>query len=524
MLLLYGVRLVTDALQRASDRRVRYAITQIAKYPPATFGIGILATLLTQSSSAVSSLLVGLVSAQLMPLATAIIMLLGSNVGSTLVVQFLAFHITDYAPQIAGLGALIALFTRHTSWRRFGQTCFAFSLILLGLAILAAGSAPLASSPVTATVIKALVSAPLILGLLGIALAVAFTSSAASIGLVIVLASTGTLPARAALTLMLGANVGTTLIALFTALGQGSLVGRRLALVHTGTKLSGAVVVFALLDFLEPLLAHLWPNPGMQVAFAHLGFNLALALVFGPLCQPLVRVAEWLLPDAPAHESGQQRYLDLLALNTPAVALGLATREILRMADVVMEMLARSIHAFEDAGTNVPSSVGELDDQLDELEEEVKHYLTQLDEALMSEEQIRRKIALLYIITALEAIGDVIDKQMMQLAKRRRRDQVMFSEEGWQDLMAYHHEVTEALQQVIAALATQDPSLAAEFLGCKAQLHQSRRALHLRHLQRLHSGLSPSIASSSIHLDLLNAMGRVLSYASNMAHAIQGDL
>ena len=131
---------------------------------------------------------------------------------------------------------------------------------------------------------------------------------------------------------------------------------------------------------------------------------------------------------------------------------------------------------------------------------------------------------LLYIITDLEEIGDLIDKHFMRLARRKRRGQIAFSNEGWEDLVTYHGEVTAALQQALAALAAQDPTIAAEFLARNARLSQMKRELHLRHLRRLRSGLSPSLESSAIHLDLLNAMSRVLSHASNIAHAVHGDL
>lgn len=194
------------------------------------------------------------------------------------------------------------------------------------------------------------------------------------------------------------------------------------------------------------------------------------------------------------------------------------------MTDLVTEMLRQSIRAFEESSTDVPTCIDALDDQLDDLEAAIKRYLTQLDEDKMTEEQAHREIALLYIISDLEAIGDIIDKQFMRLARRKRRDQIMFSDEGWSDLVTYHGEVTAALEQALAALAAQDPTLAAEFLARKARLGQIKRELHLRHLRRLQSGVLPSLESSAIHLDLLNAMSRVLSHASNIAHAVQGDL
>lgn len=523
-LLLYGVRLLTDSMQRAAGVRLRRATMALARHPLAAFGIGVLATALTQSSGATSSLLVGLVSAHLVELPAAIILVLGANVGSTLVVQLLAFHLTDSALILAGAGAAAAMATRRTALRDIGQACFGFGLVLLGLLALQTGSTPIAASPVTGEVLRTLTGAPVVLALMGMVLAMAFASSAAAIGLVLVLASTGALPLVAALALLLGANVGSTMTAWLPALSGSTVVGRRLALIHTGTKLALAAGALIALRPLVVLLSALRLDPAAQVAVAHLGFNLALAAICVPLAVPLARLAVALLPDrAPTTASGP-RYLDPEALSTPAIAMGQATREILRMADIVTDMLSLGIHAFEDSGATIPPRIDTLDDQLDELEAAIKRYLTQLDEHQMTAEQARREIALLYIITDLEAIGDIIDKQFMRLARRKRRGQIVFSDEGWSDLVTYHNEVTAALQQALAALAAQDPTLAAEFLARKTRLSQMKREFHLRHLRRLHLGVPPSLESSEIHLDLLNAMSRVLSHASNIAHAVHGDL
>jgi len=524
LLLLYGVRLITDSMQRAAGARLRRAMMALARRPLAAFGVGVLATALTQSSSAISSLLVGLASAQLVPLSAAVVMVLGANVGSTLVVQLLAFHITDYAVILAGGGAAIAMATRRTALRDVGQALFGFGLVLLGLAALQTGSTPIAASHVTAEVLRSLSGAPVVLALVGLILAMAFASSAAAIGLVLVLAASGALPPVAALALVLGANVGSTMTALLPALGGGTAAGRRLALIHTGTKLTGAVIALVALNQVAMLLSSMRLDAAAQVAVAHLSFNLALAAIFVPLAAPLARLAGALIPDRTTSVAAGPRYLDSEALAMPAVALGQATREILRMTDIVTEMLGLSIHAFEDGGAAIPARIDTLDDQLDDLEAAIKRYLTQLDEDRMTEEQAHREIALLYTITDLEEIGDIIDKQIMRLARRKRRGQLAFSDEGWNDLISYHSEVTAALQQALAALAAQDPTIAAEFLVRKTRFAQMKRQFHLRHLHRLRSGLPPSVASSAIHLDLLDAMSRVLSHASNIAHAVHGDL
>jgi phosphate:Na+ symporter len=523
--LLYGVRLITDAMQQDAGTRLRRSLMLLTRHPLAAFSTGVIVTMLTQSSGVASSLLVGLVSVQLLSLTAAIITLLGTNVGSALVVQLLVFHITNFAFVFVGLGAAAAMLTRQTSKKGVGQACFGFGLVILGLASLEAGSRPLAGSPITALVFGALVQSPVVLALIGAVLTMVFASSVAGIGLVIVLASNGSLPLVAALALILGSNVGSTVTALLSSLSKGSVSGRRLALVHSGTKMGIACVALTVLNPLTVVLSRVHLPLATLVALSHLGFNLLLALIFVPLAGPLASFAEKVIPDRPIKgEATGPRYLHSDTLSTPAMALGQATREVLHMTDLFTEMLSLSIHAFENEGTEIPSRIDALDDQLDSLNAGIKYYLTQLAEEYMNQEQKNRQIALLYIITDLEAMGDLINKQCMRLARRKRRQQLIFSDEGWQDLVSYHREVTVAVQLAFAALAMQDPGLSAAFFPRKAQLYQMRRMLHLKHLRRLQSGVSPSIETSAIHLELLITLRNVLSHVSTIAHVIQEDL
>jgi phosphate:Na+ symporter len=165
-----------------------------------------------------------------------------------------------------------------------------------------------------------------------------------------------------------------------------------------------------------------------------------------------------------------------------------------------------------------------LDDQLDDLETAIKNYLIQLNDESLSEEQARRELSLLHISTELEAIGDVIDRQLMRLARRKRRKQIVFAQSEWSELVAYHREVLGLLQRVLAGLATQDVAIANEVLAHRQHLNQIKREMHLRHLQHLSSGAPTSLDASAIHLEMVSAMGRILSHTCSIARAVQGDL
>ena len=523
MLLLYGVKLVTSAMERALGARLRLTMMELARRPLAAFGSGIVVTMLTQSSTATASIMVGLVNAQLVPLATAVVMLLGAGVGSTLVVQLLAFHITDYALEILGMAAAFALFTQRTALQDVGRGVFSFGLVLVGLAMIDASSAPIAHSSITTAIMQTLAQSPLVLVLLGILLAAVFVSSIAAIGIVMVLAASGALPLTAALAVTLGANIGTTLTPLLTDFSRGSIVGRRLGLIYFGTRLAGAALALALLDPLAALLTRLLPNPATQVALAHLEFNLFLAVIFVPLAGPVADLAIHLLPEPKANQKSSSPYLDFEASTSPAVALGQALREILRMADLAAEMLQLSILAFEEGVKDLPKRIGVLDDQLDDLETAVKHYLIRLDNESLSEEQLRRELTLLHISTELEAIGDIVDRQLMRLARRKRRKQIAFSKADWEDIVSYHREVVDLLHRALAGLAAQDSEIADEVLSRRQWLNRVKREIHLRHLQQISSGPT-NLNASAIHLEMVNAMSRVLSHTCSIARAVQGDL
>ncbi|XGB40621.1 MAG: Na/Pi cotransporter family protein [Cyanobacteria bacterium LVE1205-1] len=526
MLLLYGVKLITDAMGRAFGTKLQLAMMTLADRPLTSFGVGIVVTMLTQSSTATASIMIGLVSSQLIPLAAAVVMLLGASVGSTLIVQLLAFKFTDYALEFLGLATTFAFLSRRSKLRDIGRAVFSFSLVIVGLAMIGASSTPIADSAITRAIMQTLAQSPLVLLLLGVLLAAVFVSSIAAIGIVIVLASGGALPLTAALAVMLGANIGTTITPLLTALNQRNIAGRRLGLIYMGTRLAGVIVAMLLINPLANLLTQFLPNPATQVAIAHMAFNVILAIAFVPLANRLANLATLFFPAPDKNKKSKKTlyYLDLEALNLPAVALSQAMREVLRMSDLATEMLQLSIQAFEAGTKDLPKRVSNLDDQLDDLESAIKNYLIQLNDETLTEEQVQRELCLLHISTELEAIGDIIDRQLMRLARRKRRKQIAFPQPQWDDIVSYYREVLGLLQRVLAGVATQDIEIAEEVLAHRQYLNQIKREMHSRHLQQLSSGTPTDLDASSIYLETVNAMSRISSHTCSIARAVQGDL
>jgi phosphate:Na+ symporter len=460
----------------------------------------------------------------------AIVMVLGANVGSALIVQLLALHLTNYAYVLFGLGVVVALCTYRSMFlRRYGRALFAFGLIMYGLAVIGQASQPLSTDPVTRTTLLALVSAPPVMVIIGALLAMLLKSSVASIGIVLILADQGVLqpagePPIVALVLMLGVNIGTSVTLMIASLRQKTLAGHRLALVHSGTKLLGATVLLTLIDPLVALLQESWVHdPGIQVALTHMGFNLALAIIFVPLSNPLARLMERFLSDE-RDQTGEVSYvcnLDPKALTSPAVAQGLAIREALHMADIVTDMFRLSIKAFEERPNMIQADMKTMEDQLDKLDAAIKGYLILLNEKEMSEEQLRKDITLFTIVGDLEAIGDLITHLLMDLARRRSRDQIQFSVEGWEGLRSYYLQIEKGLQEVLTALADRNPLLVTKFMERKRELQQLKSELHAYHIRELRDNVANSRTSSAVYVDLLDALTIVLAHISNIADALQ---
>jgi phosphate:Na+ symporter len=285
-----------------------------------------------------------------------------------------------------------------------------------------------------------------------------------------------------------------------------------------------ACVGLLLLPSFTSLLSQLHLPPATLVALSHLGFNVVLALIFAPCAVQIATFIERLIPERTMQTTSATRSLSPDALATPAMALGQAMRVVMQMADIFTEMMQISIHAFEIRGREIPDQIEDLDDRLDELNLAIKHYLTSLDEAQMSTGQKQRQIALLYISTDLEVMGDLIDKQWMRLAHRKWRKHIVFSEQDWHDLVRYHQEIMAVLQHACAALAIQDARLAQNFFVQKKELSALKRTLDLQHLQRVQARILPSVESSELHLDILSAMLGILSHASTLVHVVQENL
>lgn len=519
-LLLYGIQLTGEGLQRAAGGRLRTLLTGLTRHRLMAVLSGALVTAIIQSSSATTVMLIGFVSAGLMSFAQTLGVILGADIGTTFTVQLIAFKLTDYALLLVGGGFTAIFVSRRRMVRDMGQALLGFGLIFLGLKVMLDGMAPLRENPLAQQIFVTLADSPA----LGILIAAVFSalvhSSAATIGLAITLASQGLLSLAGAIAIVLGANIGTCATALAASIGT-TVEAKRVAVAHIAFKVLGVALTFPFIGPFTELVARSATDLSRQIANAHTVFNVGISAVFLPFSPLAARVITALVPDQEQGDNPfKTRYLDERSLDQPALALGQATREALRMADVVQGMLRDAIVVFRTDDQELLEDVERRDDQADYLEREVKLFLTRLSRETMSPDLSRREIALISFIGNLENIGDIIDKNLMDLARKKLYQGRRFSEAGQAEILEFHSMITKNLERAIAAFAANDRSLAQEVLDQRSVVRQRERELRESHLARLRAGLAESLETSEIHLDVLTNLKRINSHITALVFSI----
>jgi len=519
-LLLYGMQLIGEGLQRAAGGHLRHLLTSMTRTRLVAVASGALVTAIIQSSSATTLMLIGFVSAGLVTFRQSLGVILGADIGTTFTVQLLAFKVQELSLLLVGVGFAMTFFARRGLLKSLGQVILGFGFIFLGMKVMNDGLAPLAENELTRQVLVALADNQFLALLVGAVLSAGMASSAATIGLMLSLGHQGLLPLAAAIPVVLGANIGTCATALAASL-RSSSDARRVAVAHIAFKVLGVALVFPFIEHLTSVIAQTAGDVARQIANAHTLFNVAISALFLPFAPWAARVITALVPEEERGDNPYRtRYLDDRYLDQPALAIGQATREALRMGDVAQNMLRDAMVVLRTDNQELLEDVERRDDQLDYLDREIKLFIARLGRETMSADMAQKEIALISFIGNLENIGDIIDKNLMELARKKLYQGRRFSEAGEAELIEFHSLVSKNLERAIAGFAANDRSLAQEVLDMRPMVRQRERELRDSHLARLRRGLAESLETSEIHLDVLTNLKRISSHITALVYPI----
>src|SRR6478736_2523346 len=488
-LLLWGLHMVHSGILRAFGPDLRTLLAKGLNNRFTAFAAGLGLTPLLQSSTATALITSSFTSEGLVSLVPALAIMLGANVGTTLIVQILSFNIAAVAPVLFIIGLVAFRAGPRSRIKDIGRVSIGLGLMLLALHILLDTLAPAENAPGVRVFMNAITGDPVLCIIFAAVVTWAVHSSVASVLLVMSLAYAHFISPAAALALVLGANLGSAINPIFEGARRDNPASYRLPLGNLVNRLAGVVLVA---PFMGPIAAHLqaWqPDLAKATALFHIAFNVATAVIFIGLLDIMSRLLTRLLPDRVREDDpARPRYLDESALETPSLALADAARETLRMGDLVEVMLRKVMAAMMTGDRALVDQVSKMDNVVDGLDEAIKLYVTKLMRGSLDESEGRRAMEIISFAINLEHIGDIIDKNLSELATKKIKRRFQFSAEGADELAAFHKRTMDSLRIAFGVFMSGDANEARKLLAEKAALRNTELAAIERHLDRLREG------------------------------------
>jgi phosphate:Na+ symporter len=527
-LLLWGLHMVLTGVLRAFGPHLRRVLGKALGNRFSAFCAGLGLTALLQSSTATGLMTTSLAADGLVSLVPALALMLGANVGTTLIVQVLSFNISAVAPALFIVGLVTFRAGTQSVTRALGRIAIGLGLTLLALHILVDTLAPAEEAPLVRSLLAAVTHDPVLCIAIAAALTWAAHSSVAVVLLIMSLAYSHFVSAEAALALVLGANLGTAINPLLEGARQAGPASRRLPLGNLINRLVGVLAALPLLPFLAREATALQPDMAKMTAEFHMAFNVALALIFIGLLDPMAWLLERLLPEGKqAPDPSLPRYLDEAAIDTPSLAISNAARETLRIGDFVETMLSQVMTAIMANDRKLASEISKADNAVDRLTEAIKLYIAKLTRGSLDEREGRRAMEIVSFAINLEHIGDIIDKSLCELAVKKSKRHLQFSAEGAAELTAFHKRICGSLRLAFGVFMAGNVDAARRLIREKAELRSVELAAGERHFERLREGRSESIETSSLHLEVLRDLRRIHSHLCSVAYPVleaAGDL
>ena len=520
-LLVWGTHIVRTGVLRVFGANLRnfLARSMSNRFTAALSGIGV--TALVQSSTATSLMTSSFVGQGLIALPAALAVMRGADIGTALMAVLFSQDLSWLSPLFIFVGVVLYLSRQETTAGRVGRVVIGLGLILLALQLVVSTSEPLLASPVVRALLAGVSSDLPTELLLGAVLAVAAYSSLAIVLLIAAMAASHVVPLDVALGLVLGANLGSGLLALLTTL-KSSVEVRQVTVGNMMFKLLGVALVAPFLDLwienAHPVLA----EPARSVVLFHLAFNVVISLGFIGLTQWVARLVVSLMPktEAPVGNALRPHHLDTSALSTPSLAISCAAREALHQADIVETMLIGMQTVLRTDDLKLSGELRQLDDTVDELYSAIKYYLTQISRAELDEREGRRWTDIISFTINMEQIGDIIERVLIDIEDKKIKKGRQFSEAGMQEINELHGRLLANLRLAMSVFLNGNVRDAQKLLEEKARFRDLELAYSANHLDRLSENTVQSIETSSLHIDLISDLKRINSLLCSVAYPI----
>ncbi len=520
-LLVWGTQLVRTGVLRVFGANLRSLLARSMgnRFSAALSGIGV--TALVQSSTATALMTSSFVGQGLISLPAALAVMRGADVGTALMAVLFSTDLSWLSPLFIFAGVVMYMARQDTTAGRVGRVFIGLGLILLALRLVVETSEPLLASPVVRTLLGSVSSDLFAELLVGAVLAVISYSSLAIVLLIAAMAASHVVPIEVAFGLVLGANLGSGLLAILTTL-KASVEVRQVTWGNMVFKVLGVALVAPLIGL---WLRHAHPRLGdiaTSVVLFHLAYNVVVSLGFIGMTQWVASLMARLMPPAdPASKNPlRPRHLDPSALATPSLAISCAAREALHQADLVEAMLVGMYTVIRTGDLKLSAELRQLDDSVDELYSAIKYYLTKISRSELDEREGRRWTDIIGFTINMEQIGDIIERVLIDIEDKKIKRGFRFSEAGMQEITELHGRLVDNLRLAMSVFLNGDVRDARRLLEEKVRFRDLERSYAAAHLARLSDRTVPSIETSSLHIDLLSDLKRINSLLCSMAYPI----
>jgi phosphate:Na+ symporter len=540
-LFLYGMEKMSDGLKKTAGDRIRSILSTLTNNRLMGLTVGAIVTMMIQSSSATTVMLVSFVQAQLMTFVQSLGVILGADIGTTITAQLIASNLTDYALLMIAIGFSVRMFSKKDTSKHLGEVIMGFGILFFGMKLMSEAMEPLRTYAPFIDLLKGLEN-PLLGLLIGAVFTALIQSSSAFAGIIIVLAQQGLLTLDAGIPLILGSNLGTCITAGLASIGA-SREAKRVALAHTMFKVGGILLFVLWIPTFADIIRSISPTSNAigldklaaetprQIANAHTLFNVSLAFIFLPFTILFSKLILIILPrrDAEVGVVPVIWHLDDSAISTPALAIGLAQTEISRMAKISKRMLNAIIRPFISTEEKRDEIYPQLtlregidmrEEKIDFLEEKVTEYLFRITREELSKSQASEVYAMMAIAKDMESIGDVIHRNLVPLINKKNVLKKDFTNEGKKEIIDYHISVMKQISRLENALTEMDFNKANKILTKEVKYQNIEFEYRMAHIKRVQNEKSKSILTHEIHMDLMDMLKQIHMYLRNMAKEI----
>jgi phosphate:Na+ symporter len=532
---LFGMEMMSEGMKKSAGNKMRAILGALTRNRVIALIVGAFVTMVIQSSSATTVMLVSFVQAELMGYAQAIGVILGANIGTTITAQLIAFKLTDYALLMIISGFLMRTFAKKNNIRYSGEALLGFGILFFGMKLMGDSMKPLRTYQGFIDIMRGLEN-PLLGLLVGAVFTGIIQSSSAFTGIVIVLAQQQMITLEAGIPMILGANIGTCITAGLASIGTVR-DAKRVALAHVILNIAGAIIFLfwipAFADIVRAIAAKFDSDTARQIANAHTLFNVSVAVLFLPFSAIFARYVFRILPDK-ASEKGIDpviRHLDERVISTPAIAIGSARSEIARMAKILVRMLDAIIIPFVskkakakkdeyDPKLSLLEGIEMRENQIDFLETKIGDYLLQITRQKLSDEQASEVYGMISIVKDMESIGDIINNRMVPLVDKKKELDKDFSKEGKNELIAYHDNVCMQIRRLEHTFTEIDPEIARKTVLMEEKYLDLLSQYRSQLLIRLTREQDMPMETYGVYLELIDLMKQISVFTGNIANTI----